>query len=509
LDSKKEVTALGWSGCLSRLECFLESKVLFKLLLAMLGFTLLTCLVQSMAYEEFHYVEFEIISFAMLWARGVQPYQDLFTVMAPVGFYTPLCYLGPAALGILLGTRHSPHLFLLTFRLLVFAYMLGTLLLTYRLTRRVGGHRNLAIMVCSLLIGGAWCTLSARPDWQSLFYVALSLFIVSSKEELSARSAILTGFFLALAFLHYQRHLSLFVAVLVYLLIGKQFRIAVRLASAFMVTALLCLGPLSLITRGRLLIHCFWIPAVTFIPTRGMHIIFQLAGFPLYGLAVMAGCGFIFLALQARTGFVRLMRIYAPLACLSALITMQSAGATTNHLLEPVFALSVWLVLFIVSSLRSGVISFSVRRSAGILFFAFALFYPLKNVVDSEKYWRSEIKGATGKYDWTVGHEKELERLRGGSMLTDDPAVSFRTNHPESCFESWYYTRVLIPKGFFDSGPSREKIRRQSYSWIVLDPQEQVYTLFKEELAQTYRFAGSIGPRNLWIPLTGRPAGSQ
>jgi len=427
--------------------------------------------------------------------------------MGPVGFYTPLCYLGPAALGIILGTSHSPHFFLLTFRLLVFAYLLGTLFLTYRLSCRIGASRNLALIICTLLIAGDWCTLSARPDWQSLFYVALSLFILSSEEELlRVRSVALAGFFLAVAFLIYQRHLSLLASAMIYFAARKQLRMAGVLAGVFLATLALGLGPLGLITRGLLFVHCFfWIPLIASFPNNAEHTVFQQAGIPFYALVAMAGCSVVWLARHAQTRFERLMRIYALMACISALITLRSAGTSTNHLLEPAFALSLALVLFITASLRPGSPMSPFRRSTGILFFAFALFYPLKVTVDSARYWRAEILGVRGKYDWTVGHEKELERLRGGSMLTDDPAVSFRSNHPEGAFESGYYTRVLIPRGFFDLGPTVQKIRRQSYSWIVLDPQGKVYDLLKAEIHQTYRFVENIGPRCLWIPLRRSP----
>ena len=491
---------------MSRLEGFLESRALFGLQSAALCFTLLTCLGKSLAYEEFHAIEFVTVSIAMLWAKGIQPYQNIFAVMGPVGFYGPLCYLGPAALGRILGTAHSPHFFLLTFRMLIFTYLLGTLFLIYRLIRRIGGSRNLALVVCALLIAGDWCTLSARPDWQSLFYVALSLSLLSSKDEPNVRSVALTGVFLAVAFLIYQKHLSLLAAALINFAARKQIRMAGVLAGTFLATVALCLGPLGLITRGLLFVHCFfWIRVTASLPNSGEHLVFQEAGLPLYGLAAMAGYSTVWLARHARTGFERLLKIYTPVACVSTLVSLHTVGTTTNHFLEPVLALSLTLALFITASLRQGAAESPFRRSIGLLFFFLALLYPLKNVSDSARYWRAEILGIRGKYDWTVGHEKELERLREGSLLSDDPAVSFRTDHPEGSFEGSYFTRILMPKGFFDTASTVEKIRRQTYSWIVLDPKGSVYDLFKNEIHQTYRFIEYIGPRGLWIPLRKSP----
>lgn len=471
-----------------RLDSFPASKRLGVALFALLGLILATSFFQMTQYEEFHFVEFEIASFAMLLGKGVQPYQDLFTELIPIGFYTPLCYLVPAAVGRLLGTVEPPFYFLLTFRMIVFVYLSGSVFLLYRLIENWTRQRNLALLIPSVLLTAPWCVLSARPDWQAFFYSLLALGFIL-RRPLTLKRCFLIGLILAFAFLHCQRYVSLFAGCTLYLFSRREFRQAFTLMAAFLIMNVLVLAPLYVYTDGKILTHTFFIPSLMSTPTGGFQDNFKAAGFPFSILLGMAIYALIHLRRPPHQESSRLLRIYTLTCLFFTLCTLHLRGAAGNQLLELVLALSLSTAVFV---------GLHPNRLASGLCMLMLLFFPLLNGFQAIRFWRAEWLGTRGSYDLSRGYEKELEALIPGPLLTDDPAIAFKTHHPEASIESWYYTDVLIPKELFDKRSIVQRIRNLYYSSIVLRAPFHLYETFKDEIEQHYRLAQRIGVYQVW-----------
>src|SRR5262249_39575727 len=120
------------------------------------------------------------------------------------------------------------------------------------------------------------------------------------------------------------------------------------------------------------------------------------------------------------------------------------------------------------------------------------------------RYWRAEMKGVLATYDQTVALNDELRRLGPGPLLTDDPAIAYRTGHPEAAVETWYFLDVLEPRGMFDPAPTASAIARVHYDSIMLRNHSQVYDAFKAPIDTAYLFAGEKGNYRFWVPLRSR-----
>lgn len=493
----------------SSLDRILASKPLGLALSIIVALTLITYGFQMLAYEEFHFVEFEIASFAMLWARGAQLYQDISTEIAPVGFYTPLSYLIPATLGYGLRTADSPLQFLRTFRMAVFAYLLGSLFLVYLLVQRIGHHRNLPLLAVLVLLSPPWCTISARPDWQAFFYTCVALSILARRPQPSNALCVLLGITQATAFLHYQKYISLFLASILSMCFLKRIRQALILTTAFASMMAAVLIPLSILTKGRLLIHSFVVPYLTFLPAEDFFLrpFKGGAGIPLCLLLLMAGYVCVTFILRARRRPLDVfLGIYSLLCIVVGLAAFRSKGASSNHLLEPVLALSLCIAAFIgyhvnLWNQKSAHRLEQRNRRMAILFMTALLWFPAHQGFQVLRYWRAEWLGIRGRYDQTVRYERELRRLERGPLMTDEPAIAYKTNHPEAANESWYYTDVFLPEGLFDPRPTAAKINRRHYASIVLRGDSSLYVLFKDAIDHHYRLTEKFGIYQVWEPL--------
>ncbi len=492
-----------WKGW-QRWDTLFSSKWMSALLLGTVGATLVSLFLRNFFYEAFNCVEFEIASFAMLWGRGTPPYGDVSTQMAPIGFYGPLCYLVPALVGNILHTVDSPPHFLYTFRLIVFAYLLGSSFLLYRISRQLGQHKNLALTIVAVPLSYPWLTLGARPDWPGFFFSLLALSILIQSREGKRHVYLLAGLLLALAFLHYQRYLSLLLAASVYLIANKKIGQALTLLCTFCITTLSCLIPLSVFTHGGLITHSVVIPYLAAIPREGLGEMFQGVGIWFYLLVAMATYAYTAMASESSKNGRELLRIYTLTGILLTLFFLRSRGAAANHFLELVVAFCLMIVAFI-SDCRKQQRQFDPQgnmstRVTYALFMLLLLLFPLRNFFNELRYWRADFLGVRGRYDATVGHEVEFEQLQSGPMLTDDTVIGFKTNHPETCTQTGYYTDLLWPRNMFDIRPTAERIRKKQYTSIVLMKHSRLYEIFKKEIEDHYRFTKKFGPYKVSRP---------
>lgn len=477
------------------------SRVFFLSVLSLLALILASRATRTVKYEEFHYLEFEIVSFSMLFAQGAQPYQPTSIRMVPLGIYTPLTHLVPAWVARAVGTVGSPKAFLFTFRLVVFLYILGSITALYLVLRRFGVHQNAALLLCPVLLAAPWFVQSARPDWQALFYVIV-VWLVLQRQPWTARHALVAGALCAVAFLHLQRCLSLFPALLLVYLAHRRFRDAGLSIAAFVGTCLLVLAPVLLYSGGAMFTHTFTMPRLYAI---------RVPGWP---PALAHPYGFLVLLAVAVWAYVDLIRAHPPslpLWCLAlyvpfclawTLYTIQTAGAVANQLLESVVA----LILCVGVSVPGRGEATGARDEGRGRRWRKAVVMALCSLniawlaLGEARYWRAEILGVRAKYDQTVSLDADLRQLDHGPLLADDPAIAYRAGHPEAANQPWFFFDVLGPRGMFDPGPTATAILQRHYASIILRKDSQVYDVFKAPIDTAYHMTREKGGYRFWVP---------
>jgi Dolichyl-phosphate-mannose-protein mannosyltransferase len=172
-------------------------------------FIILVILVTPLCLRiRFDHDEFEHIHSAWYIANGYLPYLDFFQNHNPL-----LWYLFAPIIKAFGDTMTS----IFAIRLLTFAFMAGTLGLTFEISRKLTGSRQTSLLATLLLLSSGFFVISSleiRPDVPQMFFGLLSIYyLICFGREQSKRGIICCGMSLSISFLFLQKAVFL-IAVL-------------------------------------------------------------------------------------------------------------------------------------------------------------------------------------------------------------------------------------------------------------------------------------------------------
>ena len=478
---------------LSRIETLINHRIVTVGLLLVVVFKLaLIAALLFFHFEAFNFIEFEIVSFAMLLGRGDLPYRDIATHIMPIGYYTPLCYWTPALLGKVFNVLDDPHAFLMTFRALIYFYTTGIAFLAFLIARQLSKSVSVGLFVLTAILSPPWSPLGVRPDWAPFFFSVIAFWLIVKSQQRSVFLWIVCGVLFAVSFLHLQRYFALYVAVFAVLMLQKQIKNAIFLGSAFTLTLIVVMLPIYISTKGNAIDHFITLPAVVSVPGHLYKGIFRYGvGFPFYIMAFGALAALPSL-LQKSLFNDRVLVAYAVICLVWTLYTMRSIGASTNQVLELVFIMAL-----LVAAGWGHCASVFLRW---ILFLAI-LVIPLYCFVETVSKAREVFLGLRVPYDQTLGYEEIIRSLPAGPMLSDDTVLPYRANHPEASVEVAYYTDFLIPQGRFDVNPTIERLKSKSYKSLVFTRGSNLFKIFEDVINQGYIQTREFGKYVVWEPV--------
>jgi len=481
-----------------RFEAFLNSRILKFFLIFSLSVSLLGYLIQIFYFEEFHSLEFNNTSFSMLLAReGLSAYKPIFKEIVLIAFYGPLNYLLPAFFAKLFHCAGSPYSFLVLYRLLGFFALLGVLYLTFIMVKKISKSENFALLVTNIILAKPWVVTSARPDNFALFCVLLALSI-ALKEDLSKTRLFLIGSLCLAAFLFHQRFLGLFMGLLIYFLLKRKIQGLCFFAFSFIFAGLLIILPLSIKTKGEVITHFFLANYITIKDslTSSLLSIFLREGRLFFLLLVSGIFSFLAACIIGKLDIRRIIFFYAFFCLAINLNGLRLQGAAENVFLEMVVVLAFVIAEFIGLAKEKPFKEKIIKTY--MLVMVFLLTFPCQNVFEVLRQWRAEILGRRARYDQTVGFERKLSQFITTPLFTDDQAVAYKTNHPESANTAYLYLDVFFPQGLSNLGYTRTKFRQGFYSTIILTQNCPIYRYFGKDIAQNYILTEKLNKWDIW-----------
>jgi hypothetical protein len=257
--------------------------------------------------------------------------------------FTPLWY-GLLAAAAKAGVSDLDSLVLFG-RLLSLVSLFGLAALGYLWNRRLGFSRWLALLSPAFLLSFPvlipWAV-TARPDFTALFLALLALYCVGLRS--TPASTFLAGVLVALAFLTKHNTVAVAVAIVLWLLWYRRWKLAALFCGVWVLVVVSVLLPFQMSSGGLLLLNLsgakFGLFALTYV--RDV----------LARLFTREGCGFaVALFTLGAFGFIQslkdsesrshLVSVYFIISLGLAILGTAAAGGGINHYFEPALAMSL------------------------------------------------------------------------------------------------------------------------------------------------------------------------
>ena len=352
---------------------------------------------------------------AQRWSQGLPLYEDYQRPPYLVTAFPPLWYALLAAIAKLgLGDIDS---LTLAGRILSLTFLLCVAALAFLWNRRQGLAPPVALIAPALYLAFPFhmpWVVSARPDYEGLFFAFLAVYLAAHRRNLTYVVAAAAA--AALAFLMRHNAIAAPTAIVLWLAWSRRWKHAALFCGAWAVVVGLVVAPFQL-SGQYVLLNLSSAKFGHFAISYTHDILNRLVTTPTYGFVLcLFGFGLfgLFASLNQIDERSRLLNVYAIVTFAVAFLGTATSGGAVNHYLEPA------LVMAVVAPTALFTLQRNWEKAPSLASFSVVLVLLLLLPALDEQRWNL-------KHRMPRDLRPIVPLLQTGSVLTDIPYVAART----------------------------------------------------------------------------------